>query len=198
MRERWMSVLLAVGAAGFLTGPFPGYLQLVGPEIDALTFFVGALLFTAGSVLQCWLAYPERGAAWWAAVAQLLGGLFFCVMTFRALQTQASDPVYDALVWRPNVYGSICFLVSGVIAYRASARNGLWPARGGPGWWIPALNLVGCVLFGIAAAAGYVVPESGTILALAAANWTTALGAACLVVCAVATLRTSGPVAKPA
>src|SRR3954453_9659723 len=32
----------------FLLGPFPGYLTLVGPRADAVTFFVGSLLFTAG------------------------------------------------------------------------------------------------------------------------------------------------------
>jgi hypothetical protein len=42
-----------------------------------------------------------------------------------------------------------------------------------------AVNLAGCVFFGISAVASYVVPSSGSVLDLAAANWTTALGAAC-------------------
>jgi hypothetical protein len=42
-----------------------------------------------------------------------------------------------------------------------------------------AVNLVGCIFFGISAIASYVVPSSGSILDLAAANWTTALGALC-------------------
>ena len=41
------------------------------------------------------------------------------------------------------------------------------------------MNLAGCVLFGISAVASYVVPSSGSILDLGAANWTTSLGAAC-------------------
>ena len=40
------------------------------------------------------------------------------------------------------------------------------------------------------AVAGYVVPSTGSILDLAAANWNTALGAACFLACALATLRT--------
>ena len=44
------------------------------------------------------------------------------------------------------------------------------------------VNLLGCVLFGISAVASYVVPSSGSILDLAAANWTTALGALCFFV----------------
>ena len=39
------------------------------------------------------------------------------------------------------------------------------------------INLAGCVFFGIAAVASYVVPDTGSILDLAAANWNTALGA---------------------
>ena len=93
-------------------------------------------------------------------------------------------------MWRPDAFGSICFLVSGVIAYRAGARNGWRPAHDQPGWWEPSINLLGCILFGISAVAGYLVPSTGSILDLAAANWTTGVGAACFLACALATLRT--------
>ncbi len=69
-------------------------------------------------------------------------------------------------------------------------RNGWRPARDHAGWWEPSVNLLGCVLFGISAVAGYLVPSRGSILDLAAANWTTSAGAACFLVCALATLRT--------
>src|SRR5207253_9602247 len=88
-----------------------------------------------------------------------------------------------------DALGSICFLVSGAIAYRASSRRGWRPARGFPGWWEPAVNLAGCVFFGISAVAGYVVPAKGSMLDLAAANWNTALGAACFFACALPGLR---------
>ena len=84
-----------------------------------------------------------------------------------------------------------------MIAYRASARRGWRPVRGGSGWWEPAVNLLGCVFFGIAAIAGYVVPASGSLLDLAAANWSTAAGAACFLVCALATLRTGRTLKSP-
>src|SRR4051794_31525550 len=190
-----MALAFAAGSLCFLVGPFPGYLALVGPVADAVTFFVGSLLFTTGGALQVVLAAPARGngpagrAAWAAATVQFAGTLFFNVTTFRALQTTLSDPSYDRLVWRPDAFGSVCFLISGLIAYRASARHGRLPARGGPGWWQPAINLLGCVLFGIAAVAGYLVPSTGTLLDLAAANWTTAAGAACFLACAAAGLR---------
>jgi hypothetical protein len=194
-RERWQALLFAVGSTCFLIGPFPGYLQLVGPDADAVTFFVGSLFFTAGGAMQTWLATPSRRssgagrAAWWAAIIQLAGTLFFNATTFRAMQTALSDPAYDKLVWRPDAFGSICFLVSGAIAYRASARRGWLPARGRRGWWQPSVNLLGCVFFGIAAVASYVVPSTGSVLDLAAANWNTAAGGACFLACALAGLR---------
>ena len=191
--ELWMAWAFALGSTCFLVGPIPFYATLVGARADALTFFVGSILFTAGGALQSWLAAPRRAAdapgraAWWTAIVQSLGTLFFNVTTFRALQVTLSDPHYDRLVWRPDAYGSICFLVSGAIAYRASARRGWRPRRAGPGWWQPGVNLLGCVFFGIAAVAGYVVGSSTSELNQAAANGMTAAGAACFLACAVGT-----------
>jgi hypothetical protein len=194
-RERWMALSFGTGSLCLLVGPFPGYLDLVGPGAVGVTFFVGSLFFTCGGALQVWLAIPDRGspgagrAGWCAAVVQLVGTLFFNATTFRGMHTALSDPVYDALVWRPDALGSIAFLLSGAIGYRASARRGWLPSRGSVGWWQPAVNLLGCILFGVAAVAGYVVPSSGSVIDSAAANWTTALGAACFLTCAVASLR---------
>lgn len=191
-----MALSFALGSACFLVGPFPGYAGLVGERADAITFFVGSIFFTLGGGLQMSLAFPprhDRGAgraAWWSATVQSAGTVFFNVSTFRALDTAFSDPQYDRLAWRPDALGSVCFLVSGAIAYRAAPRHGWLPARGSHGWWEPAVNLLGCVFFGISAIAGYVVPSSGSVLDLAAANWNTCLGAACFLACAVGTLRT--------
>ncbi len=160
-RERCMALCFALGSTCFLIGPFPGYAQLVGESADAITFFIGSILFTAGGGLQSWLGWSERrspgggGAAWWAAIVQSAGTVFFNVTTYEAMHTALTSPGYDELVWRPDWRGSICFLVSGAIAYRASARRGWLPARGGAGWWQPAVNLLGCIFFGVSAVAGY-------------------------------------------
>ena len=55
-----MAVCFALGSTCFLVGPFPGYEQLVGASADAITFFVGSILFTAGGGLQSWLAWSGR------------------------------------------------------------------------------------------------------------------------------------------
>lgn len=195
-RERWMALFFAGGSTCFLIGPFPGFANLVGEAADAVTFFVGSILFTVGGVLQSSLAFPERRfsgagrAAWWAAIVQSAGTLFFNRTTYQAMHTALSNPDYNKLVWRPDLLGSICFLVSGVIAYRASARHGWLPARGSQGWWEPSINLMGCIFFGVSAIAAYVVPSRGSVIDLAAVNWNTSLGATCFLACALATLLT--------
>jgi hypothetical protein len=198
-----MALFFALGSTCFLIGPFPGYAQLVGGTADAVTFFVGSILFTAGGALQTLIAFPERrwpgagSAAWWAATVQSAGTLFFNVTTYQALHTALSDPSYDRLVWRPDALGSICFLVSGLIAYRASPRHWWLPDRGQAGWWEPAVNLLGCIFFGVAAVAGYVVPSTGSIVDLAASNFNTVAGAACFLACALATLLTNRTFKSP-
>jgi YrhK-like protein len=195
-RERWMALFFATGSLCFLIGPFPGYANLVGVGADAVTFFVGSILFTTGGALQTSLAFRERHApgsgraAWWAATTQSAGTVLFNLTTYQAMHTALSSAEYDKLVWRPDALGSICFLVSGAIAYRAAPRHGWLPAHGGSGWWEPSVNLLGCIFFGISAVAGYVVPSTGSMIDLAAANWNTCLGAACFLACALATLRT--------
>lgn len=194
-----MALCFALGSTCFLVGPFPGYAQLVGETADAVTFFVGSILFTAGGALQSWLAWPERRtagggrAAWWSAIVQSAGTLFFNVTTYQAMHVALKSPEYDRLVWRPDWRGSICFLVSGTVAYAASPRR-RWhrslPAGGGEGWWQTAVNLFGCIFFGISAVAGYVVPATGSVVDLAAANCNTSLGAACFLACALDTLHT--------
>ncbi len=210
-RERWMAGSFAIGSLCFLVGPFPGYASLVGDTADAITFFAGSIFFTCGGGLQTSLAVralrprpdpvdPTARAAFWAAAIQSVGTLFFNFTTYRALHTALSSSEYNRLVWRPDALGSICFLISGTIAYRASPRRGpfdLLPVRTLQGWWEPSVNLLGCVFFGISAVAGYVVPSSGSPVDLGAANFNTSLGAVCFLACALATLRSGRTMKSP-
>src|SRR4029453_8145176 len=103
----------------------------------------------------------------------------FNANTFDAMQTGLSTQQEDRLIWTPDLIGSACFLVSGLLAYRvARAEEGTHDRT----WWMAAVNLLGCVLFGVSAVASYVVPASGSILDLAAANWGTSLGALCFLI----------------
>lgn len=180
-----------VGSFCFALGSLPLYFDHVDAEIVAWTFFVGSIFFTSAAFLQL-LEANRPSADWWAALIQFAGTLYFNVSTFEAMQDSLDTSQVDRLVWRPDLFGSICFLVSGVIAYRAVRGR-----RHTTEWRIDAVNLLGCVLFMVSAIAGYVVPESGDVLDLAAANLTTALGAVCFLIGALMLLPDDGSGAEP-
>ena len=176
---RWIGVLFAIGSVCFLVGPFPGFVELVGSEVDGIVFFVGSIFFTSAALLQ--LLHSGEGLDRWSCAVQFVGTLFFNVSTFHALQAGLDTNEYNRLVWRPDWRGSICFLVSGVLAYLAVRQL----SHRATEWRIAVINLAGCVAFMISAIAGYVVPSTGSALDLAAANTFTALGALCFLVGAV-------------
>jgi len=205
----WIGILFAIGSTCFFIGPFPGFEQLVGSGPDGLVFFVGSIFFTTAALLQ-WLeainadpgpalrhgklrvlTWEPRRIDWWSSGVQLVGTVFFNFTTFRALQSGLDAGAYDRLVWRPDALGSICFLVSGYLAYVEVCGNAFWTRRRTLEWRIAAVNLVGCVAFGISAVAAFWVPSSGDVLALAASNWFTALGGLCFLIGAVLLLPES-------
>ena len=171
----WMAVLFAAGSTCFLVAPFPGFVQLVGPTVDAAVFFVGSLLFTSAATLQWRLS--GSGLDWWSAVVQLIGTVFFNITTFRAMSTAIGSSSYDQLVWRPDAYGSTCFLVAGCLAYVAVAGALFRRPPAGLESAIAAVNLFGCVAFAVAAAGAWVLPTTGSPVNVTIANLTTAVGA---------------------
>jgi hypothetical protein len=179
----WVGVLFAIGSACFLVGPFPGFVELVGSKIDGLVFFVGSIFFTAAATLQLVGAgIAGRGLDWWSSAVQVAGTIFFNISTFDALQEALDTTQYNRLVWTPDVFGSICFLVSGVLAFVAVRGRPFYRPRGDRDWWIAAVNLLGCVAFGVSAIASYVIPSTGSAIDLARANATTAFGALCFLI----------------
>jgi hypothetical protein len=187
--NRWIGAGFAIGSVGFFVGPFPGYAQLVGAEIDGITFFVGSLFFTGAALLQ---ALQSQGSDRLPSLIQFAGTIFFNVNTFRAMQTSISDSQVDRLIWAPEAAGSACFLISGAIAYHGVRAAG-HATRHSREWRIAAINLAGCVFFGISTIASYYVPETGDVLSLAAANWNTSLGALCFLIGGIWLARTPQP-----
>lgn len=193
-RERWMALCFAVGAVCFMVGPIAVYANLVGDRVDSWTFFAGSIPFTLGGLLQSAISFDHRHdghvgrSLWWAAAVQSVGTLCFNVTTLLGVATTSASSGYVYLVWIWNGLGSVCFLLSGAIAYEASPRHGLWPARSIPAWWEPAVNLIGCILFGISAVGSFAGTAATSTLSPAAAAWGTSLGAVCFFACGVATL----------
>jgi len=184
---RTIGLLFALGSVCFLVGPAPGYIELVGSGADGVTFFVGSIFFTSASALQLAATPRSDRADWWACVIQLAGTLFFNLSTFDAMNEALDKSAENRLVWAPDVFGSICFLVASWLAYSVR-RHG----RHDDDWRMAWLNLAGSVAFGISAVAAFIVPSTGTELDLAAANWTTSLGAACFLAGSLLLMRSQG------
>ena len=185
--DRSIAIGFAIGSACFFVGPFPGFVQLVGAEADAWVFFVGSIFFTVAAGLEVREATVRLGRwasdpSWWSAAVQFAGTLLFNLSTFEATQEDLTSEQTNRLVWAPDTFGSACFLVSGLLAYRVASGPRLLPVRRDRGWTMAAINLAGCVLFGVSAIASFIVPSEGSVLDLAAANWTTALGGLCFLV----------------
>jgi len=215
----WIGALFSIGSLCFFVGPFPGFVQLVGSAADGTVFFVGSLFFTSAALLQHLQAanadrgqrrfrlitFEPRRTDWWATVIQLVGTVYFNIDTYRAMAHSFDTSQVDRLVWAPEALGSICFLISGLLAYReVRGGGGVRVAERTREWRIAIVNLAGCVLFGVPTIASYVVPSTGDVLALAAANVTLSLGALCFLIGAVMLLPDSrdahrlGPDDEPA
>jgi hypothetical protein len=193
----WTAVLFAIGATCFALGALPGYLSLVGDRADGITYFVGSIFFTSAAFLQYLQAAnagraPEGATAsdrlrvftfeprridWWATVVQFAGTLFFNVTTFRALSTALSEPSYNHLVWRPDIFGCICFLVASELAF-AEVRHAFWSwLPHDRSWRIAAVNLAGSIAFAASGIASYVVPDSDVVYNATLVNLGTFVGA---------------------
>lgn len=194
LRLRRESQGFAIGSLLFALGALPGYGLLVGGEADSITYAIGAVFFTLAAFIQLRLSGRWRPGAWkskadwddwWSAAVQFLGTLCFNVSTLAALIVSFDPEQMNDYVWRPDVYGSICFLISSVLAILATTHvEGLWDpdARN---WWSTWLNMAGSIAFMASAIAAYVVPSSGEVANAMLVNLGTFLGAICFLVAAL-------------
>ncbi|HWI32086.1 MAG TPA: hypothetical protein VNT50_11385 [Microbacterium sp.] len=202
-REAWG---FAVGSVFFALGAVPIYADAVGVVFTNLTFFVGAIFFTLAALIQLVLSGrrpPRRGANradrwdWWAAAVQFAGTLFFNLSTAEALITAMNADTRVGDGWRPDAFGSICFLVASAFAVVATTeREGLWDprARTWRGTW---LNMLGSVFFGVSAVGAYVLPGTGDLVSPLWANLGTLLGALCFLTATLLSRRSIDVEAGP-
>ena len=200
----WIAILFAVGSACFATGAFPPFAVAVGTNVDNLTYFIGSIFFTVAAFLlyvetastdthldsahrrgiQFLFRVQHRRIDWWAAIIQLLGTLWFNRTTLSALLVGLGHAANHHPVWRPDVFGSICFLISSWLAWAEECHGSFAWHPTDISWGITALNLVGSVAFGVSAIASYVRPN-GQIVNLAITNLGTFVGALCFLAGAV-------------
>ena len=198
-RGWWIAVLFAVGSLLFALGSVPAYGSAVGARWDAVTYFIGSLFFTTASFLSYreavdagpkalnpahrrFFVYQPRRIDWWATAVQLAGTVYFNVSTGVAVASNVSAQTAHQHEWRPDAIGSVCFLVSSVLAWYEVCHGWLaWRPRAW-GWWITLLNLLGSIAFGVSAVAGYINPVTGQVHNLARANTQTFIGAVCFLI----------------
>ncbi len=176
----WMGLLFAVGSVCFAVAAFASQWASAPRPAIGVTFFVGSIFFTAAAYLQ-WRSAPRepRGSAWWAASIQLAGTLFFNVSTFAGLKHGLDARQTNLRVWTPDVFGSICFLVSSQLAYADVCERWFCLRPRSLSWRIAALNLVGSIAFGISAVTSLIEPSTQEPVSAAIANAGTTVGALC-------------------
>ncbi|WP_348789345.1 YrhK family protein [Leifsonia sp. NPDC080035] len=149
-RGRLAATAFAVGSVCFAVAAFPAIAEAMGAVGVNVVFFIGSVFFTAGAALS--LGDPTRSSS----VIQLVGTVFFNISTALALAAAVPAGAEGGTGWRPDVYGSACFLISSALAVRPSP-----PGRERSGAW---LNLAGSVLFAAAAIGSFVVPGTDALL----------------------------------
>jgi hypothetical protein len=218
-RGWWIAVLFAVGSLLFALGSVPAYASAAGARGDTVTYFIGSLFFTLASFLSYreavdaaptalnlahrrFFVYQPGRIDWWATAVQLAGTLYFNVSTGVAMVSDLAAQTANQHVWRPDAIGSVCFLVSSVLAWYEVCHGWLaWRPRSWS-WWITLANLIGSIAFGVSAVAGYINPVTGQVHNATRANTQTLIGAVCFLIGALLLLperteQVSGQAAEP-
>ena len=195
-RGWWIAVLFAIGSLLFALGAVPGYASAVGASWDTVTFFTGSLFFTAagfltyreavdagpqppGTARRRFFVFQPGRIDWLATAVQLAGTVFFNVSTGVAMVSDLSAQAAHRHVWRPDAFGSVCFLVASALAWFEACHGwAAWRPQSWS-WWITLLNLTGSVAFGVSAVAGYISPSTGQIHNAELTNLGTFVGALC-------------------
>lgn len=156
------SVLFGAGAVVSLAGG--------SANLANVLFAIGAVFFTSAAAVQLIAAvdhfpptlHPVRKGLTdpdlSSAVIQLIGTIYFNVMTLRAVLLPPTAADYEQ-VWQPDVIGSACFLISSWIAWHPVARarkHRRIPERSHLILWS---NMLGSVFFAVSAWGAKLVGE---------------------------------------
>lgn len=177
--SRRAGLLFMPGSACFALGSFPLYFNNLSASVVGVTFFVGSLFFTSAGVTQLLQVrrHPGGRKVFWATVIQFIGMLFFNINTFRGAFLDVSSADVNQLVWAPDFYGSIAFLVASHLAWLAVCGR-LWCVdRQSSDWWVAALNYGGSIFFMLSAIGAFTLPTTGEMANIILVNLGTFAGA---------------------
>jgi len=194
-----VSALFMGGSFLFALGSFPAYSQLVDPSAVGATFVVGSILFTSAAYSQFlqvvngaegaatserfrFWAWETNRLVWWATVVQLIGTLFFNASTIHATYESLTSQQADRLVWAPDFFGSIAFLIASHLAWRVVCKRIWCVRRDDAEWWSAVLNYAGSIFFMLSALASFILPTTGEALNTTVVNSATFVGSTCFLV----------------
>lgn len=202
----------AIGSTLFALGSAPGFADWAGSAVANSTFFVGSWFFTFAAFVQLQLCGRLRGAVppiagsqrvgrdvhfseWLSAAVQLLGTFAFNISTGAALVVHSIIDM-NRHVWRPDVYGSIAFLISSGLAVFAVRLYRRRDEPDAPGLPATILNTVGSIAFGFSAVGAY-VDASGEPIKPLLDQGGTFIGALCFLAASLISLpRGTAPTAR--
>jgi YrhK-like protein len=194
----WIALLFMVGSSLFGLGSFPLYADHVDVRIVSVTYFVGSIFFTAAGYLQYvqtinapdeigaeappWghirlFAWQPHRIDWWSASVQSVGTVLFNVSTFSAMDAAFSLQQQERLVWAPDMFGSIAFMIASTLAWLEVCHRWWRWDPSDTSWRIVALNLGGSIAFQISALAAFIQPATGELVNVPIANLGTFVGA---------------------
>ena len=202
----------AIGSALFALGSAPGFAEWAGTTVANSSFFVGSWFFTFAAFVQLQLCGPFRGAAkpiagsarvgrkvhrseWLSAAVQQFGTIAFNVSTGAALVVHSIVNT-NHYSWRPDVYGSIAFLVSSALAVFATEIYRRRDEPDAPGWSGTVLNTIGSIAFGFSAVGAY-VDTSGEAIKPLLSQGGTFIGALCFLTASLISLPRKTVAATP-
>jgi hypothetical protein len=173
--------LFAIGSTFFAAATVPGFPAWAGAGAANALCFLGSWFFTTAAGMQLALSDRRRRAEWWSAAVQFVGTVLFNLSTGAAVWLHAVR-AERRFVWAPDAVGSLAFLVSGVlamVAVRVAHAQAAAPERRAA-----AVNLLGCVAFGVSAVAAF-VRRTGITEDERLANLGTFAGALCFLAAAL-------------
>lgn len=203
----WAGTGFALGSALFMLGVPLSLTASLAPAVSGWTYFVGSVFFTAAATVQTLDAWRPPGEvtrnrrSWTpadranlaAAAVQWVGTVAFNVTTLRGALEAADRAEYTThLVWAPDAFGSVLFLVASAVALAPEVHRRRLRHVRDRAWAIAAVNMLGSVLFGLSAVGAWTDPSTGDLLSLWWANAGTLLGALCFLVGAVLMLPRRG------
>src|SRR2546430_3091008 len=126
----------------------PGMSAVAGSGLTNLLCFVGSWFFTAAGWMQLVLSGPALRIGWLSAATQFAGTILFNISTGASLWAHAVKPE-RRLVWAPDAFGSMAFLVSGALGVVAvTAVVGIVELKSRD-WQAAWINMIGCFALGV-------------------------------------------------